>query len=230
MSLCTEWTLRKLLPGERQAKPLHCRSWECGICKPRRTKQLVALAKSGDPNRFLTLTTSPEAGDTPEDAYEVLQHAWKLFCKRIKRLPGFGGFAYLWVVEATKAGRPHLHVLLRCAWIDHKLISEWFEELAQSPIVHIEAIKSTRKAAAYVAKYVAKKPARFGNSKRYFASRDYEVDKLPKLAADPNRVGKWELLMYPIGQLIQEWTRDGWIQLLDRDDRLKFVPADWRPP
>jgi len=230
VSLCTEWTLHKSPPGEHHLKPLYCRSWDCETCKPRRQRQLVAQAKAGEPNRFLTLTTSLEAGDTPEEAYEVLQHAWKLFCKRVKRLPGFGSFAYLWAVEATQAGQPHLHVLLRCKWIDQSLIAAWFGELARSPVVHIEAVSSVKKAASYIAKYIAKKPARFGNSKRYFASRDYELDRSEKPLARSQDPHPWQVERESMYWLIRKFIDDGWAARSAGRDRMYFVPGTWASP
>lgn len=230
MSLCTEWTLRKYLPEERQAKPLYCRSWECPICAPRRQKQLVAQALAGEPTRFLTLTVSPETGETPEDCHRVLMHAWDVFVKRVRRRFAGKPFEYLWTVEATKRGQPHLHVLLRCDFLPKAWISACFAELARAPIVDIELIDSVNKAAAYVAKYVAKKPARFGNSKRYFASRGYELDKSRKPLPKSENPFRWELHPFPIAQVIREWSLAGLIQLVDGANIVKFVSATWRPP
>jgi hypothetical protein len=84
---------------------------------------------------------------------------------------------YMACAEETKAGEPHLHILLRAPFIPQQWISEQMEDLIQSPIVWIERIKSTKSAIAYVSKYVAKAPAQFGKSKRYWMSRHWEINK-----------------------------------------------------
>lgn len=230
VTLCNEWTLSKQLPGERYAKPLPCRSWSCDLCAPKRVKQLVAQAIAGDPRRFLTLTVSPEAGETPLDRHAALMRAWHLFVKRVRRLPGFGSFQYLWVVEATKAGEPHLHVLLRCGWIDQKLISEWFDELARSPIVDIRSISGVKHVAQYVAKYIVKNLARFENSKRYFASREYELDQLDDQEPEPSRGPGWTVIREHIARVTSSWIAEGWAGRNDGGDRLKFLPGSWWSP
>lgn len=230
VSLCREWTLSKSPDVRRLLKVLSCRSWSCDLCAEKRKKQLIALAKSGEPNRFLTLTVSPAAGDTPEDAYAVLMRAWHLIIKRLRRDPRFEAIEYLWVVEATKAGQPHLHILLRSPFLSQSLISEWMSELASSPIVYIESIKTLKQVANYVAKYVAKAPARFGSSKRYFASRDYELDKSAKPVKSLNPLENWSIDRRHISQIIRDLTLDGWIEVESTGSVFEFIPPARPPP
>lgn len=230
MSLCREWSLIKHQAESRLLKILSCRSWSCDLCAEKRKKQLIALAKSGEPNRFLTLTVSPAAGDTPEDAYAVLMRAWHLIVKRLRRDPRFEKIAYLWVVEATKAGQPHLHILLRSPFLSQSLISEWMSELASSPIVYIESIKTLKQVANYVAKYVAKAPARFGSSKRYFASRDYELDKSAKPVKSLNPLENWNIERRHYSLIIRDWTLDGLIELDGNGSVFEFIPPARPPP
>jgi hypothetical protein len=78
--------------------------------------------------------------------------------------------------ERTKAGEPHLHILLRAPFIPQDWIAEAMAELSGSPVCWIEAIANTRSAIRYVTKYVTKEPAQFGTGKRYWLSRNWLVN------------------------------------------------------
>ncbi len=68
-----------------QAVSLRCRSWGCPLCSESRRKQLVALAKSGDPNTFITLTVNPAFGSSPFDRAHRLADAWRVLIRLLKR-------------------------------------------------------------------------------------------------------------------------------------------------
>lgn len=80
---------------------------------------------------------------------------------------------YFAVVERHKSGRPHLHILLRCDFIPQAWLSAEMNRLAGSPIVDIRPVHGTKQAAAYVAKYIGKAPARFGSARSYWYTRDW---------------------------------------------------------
>lgn len=154
-------------------RPLPCRSWSCERCAPARRRQLIQLAALGTPNKCLTLTINAKIGDSPSDRCRILHHSWTILVKRIKRLLKIKQLPYFAFLEKTRAGEAHLHILLRCKFIPQRWISQQMDELCQSPIVWIEAIKSTKKAIAYVTKYVGKAPERFDSGKRYYRSQSY---------------------------------------------------------
>lgn len=80
---------------------------------------------------------------------------------------------YLAVIEATKAGEPHLHILLRVEWIEWAWIVGVMQRLIGSTVHRIERIRSNKKTNAYVAKYVGKQREKFDGCKRYWRSQDY---------------------------------------------------------
>jgi hypothetical protein len=215
LSLCREWSLVKQAGEELYLKLLHCRCWECLTCGPRRRKQLIAQACAGEPRTLLTLTAGPGAGATPEERHETLMRAWHLVVKRTRRLQGCSNVEYLWVVEATEAGQPHLHVLMRAPWIDQTLISSWLAELAGSPIVDIRRIHGVRQVVHYVAKYLTKAPARFGASKRYFASRGYGLEPATAAEKHPSVGPGWQLRRQSLDSLIWEYSACNWQELYD---------------
>lgn len=207
---CREWTLVKSTDSARLAKPLTCKSWGCEYCQPTRRAQLMAKAASGLPNRFLTLTCNPAYGDSPYHRLRLLSHAWNVIVKRLRRVYGVAGVQYLAVVEATKRGEPHLHILLRSPFIPHDMLSQAMDELTHAPVVDIRKIRNTAEVVRYVAKYVAKRPAQFGTAKRYWQSKDYEPDYIPPTHDTELQAASWAIVRVPIDQIVALYLQDGY--------------------
>ena len=117
-------------------------------------------------------------------AREMTKH-WRAARRSIEAHYGGVKGEYLTVVEATKRGWPHLHVLTTRRWIDQRWLSELWERLTGAKIVDIRRVVNARMQASYVAKYLGKAPHRFLNCKRYYFTRGYlpKNDK-PKSALD----------------------------------------------
>jgi len=225
LTLCREWTVTQDLGDLRRAKPLVCRSWSCDFCKPDRFRQFIAKAAGALPNRFLTLTSHEGTANTPEEAFEVLNRAWELLLKRLRRDPRWADLQYLLVPEVTQRGWPHFHILIRSEFIPQRLISAVMSELANAPIVFIEEIKNGIKAAFYVAKYVAKGPARFGESKRYRSSRAWDVKEQTDRAAELAAMPRWQLRREALHALQLDWLQDGWVGKSDGREGLIFTQS-----
>jgi len=210
LTLCREWSLVKYLDAQRYVKPLLCRSWTCDYCAPLRKKRLIALAASGEPIRFLTLTVNPQREGTPESRLLELANAWRVTVKRLRRLHPKESIEYLAIVEQTKNGEPHLHILLRSPYISQHYISDCMAELIDAPIVDIRRIRQPAEVIRYVAKYVTKAPARIGTSKRYWTSQGYELDKQERTILDPSIGPGWKLDKRPIIDIITEWVYDSY--------------------
>jgi len=148
---------------------------------------LIALAKSGKPDTFITLTVNPATNLDPARRARALARAWPKIVKRAKKKYGYKSIPYLCVFEATKKGEPHLHILCRLKWIDQRWLSDQMRELINAPIVDIRRVRSTDQAAHYISKYIGKEPGHFKSCKRYWRTQDYE---LTKYVADPIE-GDW---------------------------------------
>jgi len=183
LSVCGAMALVKDSEADVFVKPLRCRSWLCSFCCQRRRKQLMAEIANGQPDKFITVTSNPAMGGTPESRRLALGVAWATLVKRIKRTWPHFDFQYMAVVEETKAGEPHLHVAARAPFIPQWWLSNAMKEIADSPIVDIRKIRGVRQAVRYLAKYITKQPAQFGTTKRYWKSRGYALpnDDFPKL-------------------------------------------------
>jgi hypothetical protein len=182
--LCSEIQLVKTDEGFEDIKPLPCNRWSCERCGPLRRRDLVELAASGQPNKCLTLTVAPTSGLNPTDRRKKLHDAWKKLVKRILRKHRWSKLPYMAFLERTKAGEPHLHILLRCNFISQRWLAEQMRELIGAPIVWIEQIKNTAQAIHYVTKYVTKEPAQFGTGKRYWVSRKWRIGEPPHKAGE----------------------------------------------
>lgn len=179
MALCGEDCIATRGRDIRRAVTMRCRSWTCEECQPRRKRNLVAQAAGGQPNMLLTFTTRQVAGgDTATEAKRQSKALAELK-RRIIRVFKVERIEWLVVREAHKTGWPHLHVLARLRYIPQRWLSTQWLSITKSSRVYVQRIKSQKMAANYVSKYIGKAPARFGNAKRYWKTKLYDLR--PKL-------------------------------------------------
>lgn len=171
---CGSTSLVKSLPTHKTIYCLKCRSWQCEECAPRRASQLRALAKGGNPTRFLTLTIRFNDGDDPDAKARDLARAWRLLRARICKKHKIKQVQFLAVWERTKRGAPHLHIFMRGRFLKQKWLSEQMDDLINSPVVDIRKINNAKKAANYVTAYITKDNAKFEGCKRYWRSQTWD--------------------------------------------------------
>lgn len=179
----------------------------------------MAQAASGEPTRFITLTVNPKTYSDPESRLRALSWAWRTVVKRLRREHDTKPIEYLAVVEATDAGEPHLHILFRGPFIPQWKLSQYMAELINAPIVDIRKVRNVDQAVKYVAKYIAKRPAQFGNSKRYWKSTKYELGTRPSAPEAPVDTGKWLVYRDGLIFLVREWMARGLVARRDGEDR-----------
>ena len=208
--LCNEGTL--VNPGVKRirAVSLRCRSWGCPLCQPERQRQLVALAASGKPTVFLTLTSNPRVGSSPASRARALSEAWRVIVRRACRKYGYKSIAYFCVFEATKNGEPHLHILARVKWIDQRWLSNQMRELTGAPIVDIRKVRSVKQAANYISKYIGKAPHRFKTCKRYWRTKSWDQSKFDKEPMEGRWSTVWEIWDYPLSHFVAAWEANGY--------------------
>jgi len=209
-----------------QAVSLRCRSWTCDICREARKKQLVALAKSGDPNTFITLTVNPKFGSSPYDRARRLADAWRKILRMVKAKYSYKTIPYLCVFEATKLGEPHLHILCRVKWISQDWLSKKMAKLMMAPVVDIRRVKNKNKLAYYISKYIGKDPHRFKTCKRYWTTRDWELTTFEPEKPEGRWHSQWELVRTPLSELAEEWRGEG----LEVENGRHRIVAKWRGP
>lgn len=145
--------------------------------------------------RFLTLTSS----DAAVAAHRDIHRDWEVLLKRIRRL--WGHFEYIGVQEIM-SDRVHLHIVFRGSYMEQQHISHLWEQIHQSPVVYIEAVRrgACEKLGRYLAKYLAKSMCN-----RYWASHGWVFKGWVGWS---KRVRKW-FGYYPSRELVQGLARLG---------------------
>jgi len=121
-----------------------------------------------------------------------------------------GKLPYLVVIEATKLGWPHLHVLARSKWIGQQWLSLQMNQLLGSPIVHIARVNKQSQVAGYVAKYCNKCEHKFGTAKRYWETQSFALSKYQR-RKEPlgEEWGTW-IADTHIKRIVNHWIAEGW--------------------
>jgi hypothetical protein len=140
--------------------PVLCKRWTCDVCgfyrKAWLIRNIVKAMNELELDRFWTLTLNT-SGRTADESFDDLQEAWGKLHDRMTRT--FGRVEYVWVVEPTRAGYAHMHLLVN-RYIPQAWMSvNWLKVTGDSRIVHVERLTG-RRAAAYLAKYVSKEATR----------------------------------------------------------------------
>lgn len=177
---CGAYTLVQQQPDRCKYVRSKCRGWDCGTCGPKRAAELKRRAVQGNPNRFITLTTRAGAFPTPSLAAQALRLAWTRCRQEIARRHGKGAAQCLMVFEKTKEGWPHLHILYRGPWISQRWLSRYMGRRLDSPVVDIRKVKSKKRSARYLAKYIAKDSEHFRGCKRTWRTHHYNAKEAPK--------------------------------------------------
>jgi hypothetical protein len=185
----------------------------------------MAQAAAGEPTRFITVTVNPKVGQDQDDRLALLADAWRKTWKRLQRLHPKSEMAFLAIVEATKAGEPHLHILFRGPYVPQRWLSSTMDELLASPIVDIRRIRNQREVIRYVAKYLTKSPHRFGTGKRYWSTRNWQPPLDPQKTADNLPWEPWRVVRQSIASLVLEWYREGYLAKGDGKEGLIGLPG-----
>lgn len=176
---CGSWAYYNTKTGA--AGIFRCKSWRCLYCGPRRRGTWVArvthLLQAWDRVRFWTFTLDPSrllsSSLTPE---AFILRAWRKLrvhlgrrcprCNRrgrmkegIRACPTHGPVrfktpSFVWVLEYTKIGTPHLHVAMD-QYVSRAWMKEKWEALTGAWNVHVEAV-DPENVTRYLAKYLGK--------------------------------------------------------------------------
>lgn len=199
---------------------VRCGSYRCQKCAPVNRKRFLrrvhlGLGQAGGhepPARFLTLTCPPN---------EDLRLSWDQLTRRFQKLRQrvgvrYGGqFEYAGVVEATRRGVPHLHVIFRGPWVRQAEWSAMAEASGFGPVVWISRVTSSA-VAGYAAKglggYLSKGFAH--EYPRHFRRVRFSQDWAPEWVSGPRRGP-------------QEGAREAWVRIAPSDPEWAAYMA-WR--
>jgi DNA-binding HxlR family transcriptional regulator len=209
-----------------QVSILRCKRWSCEICHPIQRRRVISYARKGVPDRFVTLTCKPDLFETPDQAARAMRDAFAKLIRLIRKENPGRTVEYMRVFEATKAGWPHLHILMRTPWISQQWLSDTWKRLTGAFIVDVRQVKNIEHAAYYVAKYIGKALARFKGVTRWFRSRNWneprnDDDRPQCFGSHWDKIeGKPHLMMW---RFIFEAKANGYLIEEQRSDYLRWL-------
>ena len=133
---------------------LTCKRWGCRYCGENKARALGLRVASAEPNRLITLTVSNSAWGSPREAFEGTRRQVAELTKVIRKKAG--SFEYVRILEVTKKGWPHYHLVARSPYIKQSWLSSAWSGLTGAPIVDIRSIKKVEYVYSYVVKYLCK--------------------------------------------------------------------------
>jgi hypothetical protein len=145
-------------PGATVYIRADCRKLSCEKCGPiKARKYRAAIAKRAEENklqRFMTLTIDPKKLEYGVDSVTYLRNCFSKFRVYLGRKFGETKTSYIAIVELTKRGLAHLHVLIG-QYIPQEWISTSWQAVGGGRIVDIRFVDIHR-VSAYMSKYVTK--------------------------------------------------------------------------
>lgn len=230
---CKSRTIAIETKGFLQAFPMRCKAWTCPSCAPKRRKMLIAEAIQGQPTRFVTLTCNPHWYDNPAARGAALAESWRAFVRAYRKDYPSRKLEYLAVLELTKNGEPHLHIIVRGPYISQKRLSTFMAAKMGAPIVDIRLVRGQADVAKYISKYISKRPIRLGTLKRYWRSMGWlTADQRAAKAARKGYTRVW-MLDFDYIYFRDTWghQRQGYvIEASDEFYKSIFRPWETGPP
>jgi len=173
---------------------IRCKRWGCPHCGPRRIAHLTRKCCDAKPTKFVTLTVANNLYADPREAYDKTRRHVGTLSRSIRKITD--EWEYLRVLEVTRKGWPHYHLIARGGWVDQSWLSSTWRSLTGAPIVDIRRVRKQADAAKYIMKYLYKQKAvpwtnrRVSWSRNFFAkSRDPPPPSLQ--LEDVHREGWW---------------------------------------
>jgi len=196
---------------------VRCKRWGCSHCGQRKMSSFGHRVANAQPNRFVTLTVWTEAYETPRIAYDKTRRAIGQLSRKLRK--EFGEFEYFRVLEVTKKGWPHYHLIVRSPYIPQQTISDYWARLARSKIVDVRKIRRPSDIYRYVVKYLGKQKYIPWTNRRVAWSRNFWKDDPFTSGGSLNIADKnftsdhpETVLWYQYdGARIVQWTKDLWL-------------------
>jgi len=194
-----------------------CKNWGCPICGRKKVAHYARKVEAAEPNRFITLTINPAMWSNPREAYDGTRRAVPKFAAAIRKV--YGEFEFFRVLEVTKKGWPHYHLVTRSAYLPQPELSRLWKELTGAPIVDVRQIKKRQQVYFYVVKYLAKQEVipwtdrRTSHTRKFFREKDWEpAEGLGLLESHfighrADQFAKWNLQ----GCTLQKYSDTCWI-------------------
>jgi len=162
-----------------------CKRWGCRYCGQKKAVELGFRVELAKPNKLITLTVNPSTHSSPREAFNATRRELAELAKVIRR--EVKEFEYVRILEITKKGWPHYHLVARSSYIKQAWISQVWNGLTGAPIVDIRKIRRLDQVAKYVMKYLCKQTYIPWTNRRVSWSRHFFPKK------EPFKKGFWKL-------------------------------------
>ncbi len=137
--------------GEVKLFPCTCGRWDCPHCADYKLRRSQAMARAGQPEREITLTTRPKPGWSVPAACRWIRKCLAKLVKILRKT--HGQFEYFSCLELHASGWPHLH---KGTYIDQHSLAKHWKHVSGGWIVHIKKVNDTSAHVRHVCKYVTK--------------------------------------------------------------------------
>ena len=186
--------------GRMVYRRVNCGSWSCSYCGPRKARTARAAIRGAAEGLglkyFLTLTLDPKKLEHKKFAVPHLRLCFNKFRTALKRKYGEAP-TYICVLEFTKAGIPHLHILLD-RYVPQAWISDTWAGLGGGRIVFIKQV-TIANVSRYLSKYLTKELLLSAPK----GSRRITTARAIKLFPKFNSGIAWELIKSSIWYMLQ---------------------------
>jgi len=131
-----------------------CNRWSCPICGRRKVQHYARLVAESGADKLITLTVNPAKHADPRAAYDATRRQIPRLTAKLRK--AYGEFEFFRILEATKRGWPHYHLIARSPYIPQAELSGLWNDLTGAPIVDVRQMNRKTNAYWYVVKYLAK--------------------------------------------------------------------------
>jgi len=164
--------------------PKLCGRWNCKTCGPRKARRLRVRLEQTAPTRLITLTLRADPTVSPEAQLRKANRAWSILWRRYRRQFGEAAVGYAKIVELTKAGTPHLHIIANVPYVHHAALSASWRELTGSFIVDIRRVRQRKGIAGYLSSYLTKALDVPPGMRKWSSSRAFVPPETPRELED----------------------------------------------
>ena len=200
-------------------RPILCDRWSCALCGPRRAawlkRQITRTVEGEGLTHFWTLTLRRygDAALTPAESvaqFERIQACWNRARLALSRRAKRAGIElkYVWVIETTKAGMPHLHLLTNYDPGRSMLSAVWKRATGDSWVTDDEPIRDEGNAANYIAKYCTEQATIRRQAAWADLRHKHNFGKSQTIAFEPFRAkAERTAVDEQTGELVTAWER-----------------------
>lgn len=213
-----------------------CKRWSCPICGRHKVTRYATMVASAQPNKFITLTCNPAMHENPRAAYDATRRKIPQLTTRLRRR--YEEFEFFRVLEVTKKGWPHYHLITRSPYIPQAELSDLWKELTGAPIVDVRKMDRSTNAYWYVVKYLGKQAyipwtdRRATWTRNFFPANDFTpgeslgIHQLHFANYHPSDQVRWTR---PTA-ILERYSHNAWMVVGSTKDQPPITPPAWHDP